>query len=155
MSTTPRVPTDRARSFATLLDSVFRVPGTRFRFGLDPLLGLLPGVGDAIGGGFGVYLLVLAFRLGAPPIVLFRMFVRFLADLLFGSIPLLGDLFDAAFKANLRNLDLLERYLSQPQETTRESLLVVILLSAALLAAVVGAVWLAIAAIQGLIGALT
>lgn len=138
----------RARDLARILDSAFRVPGTRYRFGLDPILGLVPGLGDAIAGGFGFYLLVLAFRAGAPPVVLLRMFANIVVDVLVGTVPLLGDLLDAGFKANLRNLQLLERYIARPRETRTRSLMLLLALGAALLAFVVGAIWLAVATIQ-------
>jgi hypothetical protein len=143
--------TDDARKVARVLDSVFRVPGTRFRFGLDPIIGLVPGLGDAVAGGFGVYLLVLALRSGAPPIVLFRMFANIGLDLLFGTVPLLGDLLDAGYKANLRNLDLLDRYLDRPQETSRKSLAIFVALLAILVLLIVGAIWLAVAAIRAIL----
>lgn len=155
MQTEPEDATGSARKLARILDSAFRVPGTRFRFGLDPILGLVPGLGDAIGGGFGFYLLVLAFRAGAPPVILLRMFANVGADLLLGAVPLLGDLFDAGYKANLRNLGLLERYLAQPAETTKRSLAILILLSAVLLAILVAVLWLAFAAVGALLGGIS
>lgn len=147
--------TRRARDLARILDSAFRVPGTRYRFGLDPILGLVPGLGDAIGGGFGFYLLVLAFRAGAPPVVLLRMFGNIIADVLLGAIPLLGDLLDAGYKANLRNLQLLERYIARPRETRTRSLVLLVLLATALLAFVAGAIWLAVETIQAILGGIT
>jgi hypothetical protein len=155
MQTELKETTGRAREFARILDSAFRVPGTRYRFGLDPVFGLIPGLGDAIGGGFGAYLLVLAFRKGAPPIVMLRMFGNIAADLLLGAIPLLGDLFDAGYKANLRNLSLLERFLDRPQETTRESRALFIILVTLLVVILGGATWLAIAAIEAALRAIT
>lgn len=143
-----------ARRFARIMDSAFRVPGTRYRFGIDPILGLVPGLGDAVGGGFGFYLLVLAFRAGAPPIVLLRMFANIGADLLLGAVPLLGDLLDAGYKANLRNLGILERYLARPEDTTRKSAAIFVVLTVLLLALVAGLIWVAVAAIRGLIGGL-
>lgn len=98
------------RKWAVLLDSAFRVPGTRFRFGLDPIAGLLPGAGDLVTGFFGVMILVHSVRLRVPKIVIARMVLNTALDLLTGVVPLLGDLFDAAYKANLRNLALLERH---------------------------------------------
>lgn len=146
--------TSRAREFARIMDSAFRVPGTRFRFGLDPVLGLVPGLGDAIGGGFGFYLLVQAYRAGAPPVVMIRMFANIAADLLLGAIPLLGDLFDAGFKANLRNLALLERYQADPERTRGRSFLLLMVLLVALLLIIAGAVWIVAAAIGALLGAI-
>src|SRR5688500_11825921 len=84
---------DRLRRWAWLLDEVFRVPGTNFRFGLDALLGLLPGGGDLAGGAISAYTLLVAARVGAPPSVLMRMGVNVVLDAVFGAVPLLGDLF--------------------------------------------------------------
>ena len=98
------------RKWAVLLDSAFQVPGTRWRFGLDPIVGLLPGAGDLVTGFFSVMILLHSVRLRIPKVVIARMMVNIGLDLLTGAVPLLGDLFDAAFKANLRNLALLERH---------------------------------------------
>lgn len=146
--------TGRARELARLLDSVFRVPGTRFRFGLDPLLGLVPGLGDAVGGAFGFYLLVLAFRAGAPPAVIGRMFLNIGADVIVGAVPFLGDLLDAGYKANIRNLGLLERYITRPEDTKKRSLALLIVLMVVLLFVVVAAVWIAANAIEAVLNAL-
>ena len=140
--------TRHARALSRLLDSAFRVPGTRFRFGLDPLLGLVPGLGDAVGGGLGLYLLVLAYRAGAPPVLMLRMGANIAADALLGAVPLLGDLFDAAYRANLRNLELLDRYLADPRETTGKSLAVLLALAVVIIAVLVAAVWLVAAALR-------
>jgi hypothetical protein len=94
-----------------LLDDRFRIPGTSIRFGLDGLIGLVPGVGDVATTAVSLYLVYRARALGAPKAVLARMIVNILADTAVGAIPLLGDIFDVAFKANRRNLDLLCRHL--------------------------------------------
>jgi len=98
------------RKWAVLLDSAFQLPGTRWRFGWDPIVGLLPGAGDLATGFFSVMILLHSVRLRIPKVVIARMMVNIALDLLTGAVPLLGDLFDAAFKANLRNLALLERH---------------------------------------------
>ena len=109
--------TDRAlpalRKWAVLLDSAFQVPGTRMRFGIDPIIGLLPGGGDLITGFFSVVILLHAVRLRIPKVIVGRMVINAGLDLVTGVVPVLGDLFDAGFKANLRNLALLERH-AQP-----------------------------------------
>lgn len=155
MPTERKHTTGHARELARILDSAFRVPGTRFRFGVDPILGLFPGLGDAIGGAFGFYLLFLAFRVGAPPAIMLRMFVNIGADVLLGSVPLVGDLLDAGYKANLRNLELLERYVVRPGETRKRNLVLLIGLLALLLAIVLSALWLAIAGVTAVLGWLT
>jgi hypothetical protein len=154
MERTPPHTTARARDLARILDSAFRVPGTRYRFGLDPILGLIPGLGDAIGGGFGFYLLFLAYRAGAPPIILIRMFGHIGLDVLLGAVPLVGDLLDVGYKANIRNLGLLERYLARPEQSTRRSLMLLVVLLALLVASVVGGIWLAVASMEALFSAL-
>ena len=98
------------RKYATLLDAQFRVPGTKFRFGLDPIAGIIPGAGDLLTGFFSVMILVHAVRLRVPKVVIGRMVVNAGLDMIAGLVPLLGDLFDAGYKANLRNMALLERH---------------------------------------------
>jgi hypothetical protein len=98
------------RKWAVLLDSAFQVPGTRLRFGLDPIVGLLPGAGDLVTGFFSVMILLHSVRLRIPKVVVARMVMNTGLDLLVGAVPLAGDLFDAGFKANLRNMALLERH---------------------------------------------
>jgi hypothetical protein len=100
----------RLERLAKLLDSEFRVPGTRFRFGLDGLVGLVPGIGDAAGLAISSYIVVEAWRLGAPPPILMRMIANLALDTAVGSVPIAGDLFDIAWKANKRNMDLLLRH---------------------------------------------
>src|SRR5215207_1034330 len=109
------------RTLARVMDDAVVIPGTRFRIGLDALIGLIPGVGDLAGGVTTAYALLVAQRLGAPPTVLFRIVWNVLVDTIFGSIPLLGDLFDAGFRANRRNAQLLERYVAAPERTRRSS----------------------------------
>lgn len=101
----------RLQRLARLLDSEFQLPGTRWRIGLDPLLGLVPGIGDTAGGAISLWLIAEAGRLGVPSSTLLRMLLNVLVDTTVGSIPVLGDIFDAGYKANLRNLELLERAL--------------------------------------------
>ena len=100
-----------AEYLVTLLDDRFRVPGTDFRFGLDPIIGILfPGIGDAVTGAGSVGLLALALRRGVPRVVLFRMILNILVDVLAGSLPIVGDIFDAAYKSNRRNLELIREH---------------------------------------------
>lgn len=101
---------DALRRWATLLDSAFRVPGTSIRFGLDAIVGLVPGLGDLSTPIFAVVLLVTGFRLRLPAIVQARMVLNAAIDMAIGLVPLLGDVVDVAWKANLRNLALLERH---------------------------------------------
>ena len=125
---TPSEPADplaRARTVARLLDSVARVPGTGIRFGADAIIGLVPGLGDIGGAALAGYLVILAQRLGVPRAVVLRMLGNVAVDTLVGTVPVLGDLFDVAFKSNLRNVALLERALERPGATTSTSRLLV------------------------------
>ena len=110
----------RLRSMAWLLDNSIPLPGG-FRVGLDALIGLVPGIGDAVGALISVFILNEARMLGAPRSVLMRMSGNILIETIIGAIPFAGDLFDAGFKANMRNIALLERYQSDPVRSTRSS----------------------------------
>ena len=101
----------RLEASADWLDSKFVIPGTKLRFGLDFVLGILPGVGDGVAAVPAAYLILEAQRLGAPPALCMRMGFNVLLDLAVGAIPLVGDLFDFGFKANRRNIALLKQYL--------------------------------------------
>jgi hypothetical protein len=107
-----------ARRLARLLDDAIPIPGTSYRIGLDPLIGLVPGIGDVLGALLSTWLLVIASRLGASPSVLARMGLNIAIDALVGSIPVAGDLFDAGWKANVRNLRLIEGWLERAASRT-------------------------------------
>lgn len=98
---------------AKLMDAQFRIPGTNYRFGLDGILGLIPGAGDLSTFGVSGYLIWIMAKNGASNYVLVRMGLNVVLDALIGSIPILGDLFDFAFKANTRNVRLMEQYYAQ------------------------------------------
>jgi hypothetical protein len=98
------------RALSSLLDSAFTVPGTSYRVGLDPLFGLIPGIGDLVSPLFTVGLLLQAWELGIPKVVQARMLINVAIDTAFGAVPLIGDLFDFAWKSNDMNLALLERH---------------------------------------------
>jgi hypothetical protein len=95
---------------ARLMDSRFKIPGTRFRFGLDPLIGLIPGLGDFTSFLISGYIILICARNGASGFVLARMTFNIFIDALIGAIPLIGDLFDFAYKANDRNLKLKQQH---------------------------------------------
>ena len=106
---------------AWLLDSSIPVPGTRLTIGIDALIGLFPVLGDLIGVALSSYIVSQASRLGAPRSVLLRMSFNVLVEGLVGIVPIAGDLFDAGFKANQRNVRLLGAWLDQPGRTVRSS----------------------------------
>jgi hypothetical protein len=118
-------PLARARALTRLLDSAAGIPGTSLRFGLDPILGLVPGLGDVAGAVLSGYVVLLASRHGAPTTVIVRMLGNVVIDTVGGTVPVIGDLFDAGWKANSRNLALLERHLGQSTATKRASRAVV------------------------------
>ena len=92
------------------MDSAYRVPGTSIRFGWDPLVGLVPGIGDVATASFAVTILYHAYLLGVPRVVLLRMVLNILIDLAAGLVPIAGDVADIAWKSNSLNLALLERH---------------------------------------------
>jgi len=120
----------RVRAVAILLDEAIRVPGTNLRFGIDPLVGLVPGLGDLLGGAASAYIVLEAARAGAPASVLLRMAMNVGIDTIVGGLPVLGDAFDFAWKSNTRNARLLARHLDAPVETRRASRALVVLLVA-------------------------
>lgn len=103
----------RVRALATLMDNAYLVPGTNFRIGWDSILGLLPGVGDVATSLVSASIIGYAMRLGVRKRVLVRMLANVGLDLSIGAIPIVGDLFDATFKANVRNVTLIERDLAR------------------------------------------
>ncbi len=111
----------RARALARVLDSAVGIPGTPIRFGVDAILGIIPGAGDILGAGLAGYIVMRAARRGAPPAVLWRMLGNVTVDTVLGTIPLIGDMFDVAWKSNLRNAELLERYAANPGTVTTRS----------------------------------
>jgi hypothetical protein len=142
----------RLRSLAWLLDNSIPLPGG-YRIGLDPIIGLVPGLGDAIGALISAFIINEARSLGAPRSILLRMIGNVAIETVIGAIPFAGDLFDAAFKANSRNLALLARYQLDPIGSRRSSRFFVIgfsLLLAAVVAFVVAVPLLVILALWNL-----
>ncbi|MDQ3208255.1 MAG: DUF4112 domain-containing protein [Gemmatimonadota bacterium] len=135
---------ERLRTVSRLLDSAFVIPGTRYRFGFDALIGLVPGLGDAVSAIFSGYIILQASRLGAPKSVVTRMIGNVALDTLVGWVPVLGDLFDVAWKSNLRNMALLETHLQQPAAARAGSRKALVLLGGVLLLLIVGAVALGV-----------
>lgn len=113
----------QAKKIAEIMDSLFVIPGTKWRIGLDPVLGLIPGFGDFVSNAIGLYPILLGMKYRISKAIIMRMVVNLAGDYLIGSIPLIGDLFDALFKANRKNTDLLERGLMEPGRTKGLSVL--------------------------------
>jgi hypothetical protein len=119
------------------LDDLFRIPGTRIGFGVDAILGLLlPGLGDLVSGTGSLALFLLAARSGVPKIVMLRMLVNVAVDALVGAVPIVGDLFDVAWKANRKNLELVRRHQTGPRRAQASDYLVVALAAVLVIVAV-------------------
>ena len=116
---------NRSKEFAELLDSKFKIPNTNIRFGIDPLLGLIPGAGDWLAGVISLYFLILAAIRGGKASVLGRMLMNILIDIVIGSVPLIGEIFDVGWKANLKNAELLQDLEQDSEKTERQSKIVV------------------------------
>jgi Domain of unknown function (DUF4112) len=102
----------RIERLAKLMDTAWGIPFTKWRFGVDSVVGLVPGAGDLVNLGVSVYTLMLAHRLGAPNALLLKMAANSGIDFGLGSVPVLGDIFDMFFKSNTRNLKMLTEFLS-------------------------------------------
>ena len=108
--------TSDIRTLADWLDTKFVLPGTKIRFGFDSVIGLVPGVGDLISTALGAYIIVRARELGAPKLLQARMIANLVIDTAGGAVPILGDIFDVAFKSNVMNVRLLLRWLEKNSE---------------------------------------
>jgi hypothetical protein len=144
----------RARELARVLDSAITIPGTGIRLGLDSIIGLFPAGGDAIGAALSSIIVMTALKQGVPRPVIWRMVGNVVIDTLIGTVPLIGDLFDVAWKANSKNAELLAQYEGAPEKTTTRSrgfaILVVVVLLLILAAIVAGGILIA-KAIWGLL----
>ncbi len=144
-----------AELLAKILDTTVKIPGTRFYLGLDPLLGLIPGIGDMIANLIGTVILVLAARLHVPQVVMMRMSLNLLINGTVGAIPIVGDLFSIWFRSHARNADLLRRAAVQPYREMQQARLyvagiiggtvVLLLLAIAAVLWIVATLWSAIA----------
>jgi ABC-type antimicrobial peptide transport system permease subunit len=132
------------RSWADLLDARFRIPGTRIRFGLDPILSLVPGLGDLASPIFAVVLLVHAIYLGVPRVVMLRMLANAMVDAVIGAVPIVGNVGDVFWRANLANLALLERHARPGVPPTRGDYVFLFAMAALIGALVIGPVVLGI-----------
>lgn len=112
---------EKLNRLAWLMDNSFRIPGTQIHFGLDGLIGLIPGVGDALGAIISSHILTQAAHMGAPKSLLLKMAFNIGLDAILGVIPVLGDVSDFIWKANQRNVELLSDYIEQPERTVTHS----------------------------------
>ncbi|MFP4221049.1 MAG: DUF4112 domain-containing protein [Phormidium sp.] len=139
---------NRLQRLSYLLDQSIPIPGTGYRIGLDPILGLFPAWGDAAGAVLSVYIVVNALQLGISKSVLLKMLSNILLETVVGVVPVFGDIFDATWKANLRNMRLLEAHLDSPSPGPRKPVnplvlaVVVVVLVLVLVAGIVGSLWL-------------
>lgn len=135
---------ERLRGLARVWDDLVRIPVIGRRIGLDAVVGLIPGVGDVAGALVASWGLVIAATLRAPASILGRMVVNIGIDALLGVVPLLGDLFDIGWKAQRRNLRLLEQWMDDPGGAVRSSTLTLVAIGLTLGAVFVGSIWLAV-----------
>lgn len=158
----PRTDEQRTRSLAEvealawLLDNSMPVPGTGGRrFGVDAVIGLVPGIGDIVSGALGLIVVWRGSRMGLPRIVVGRMLLNTLVDIAVGAIPILGDAFDLWFKASTRNLGLMRRHLERPDTSTRDDWLAVLLMVGVVIGIIVAIGWLIVSVVAALVGALS
>ncbi|MBC7660938.1 MAG: DUF4112 domain-containing protein [Chitinophagaceae bacterium] len=138
------------RRLSYLLDDAFLIPGTRFRIGLDPIIGLIPGIGDAFTSLISTYIVFAAMKMNISRWTLVRMIFNILVDSVIGIVPVAGDLFDAVWKSNEKNRILLEKNLANPQAKSADRWF--IMGAMVVLIAILGAtVYATIALIQWLI----
>ncbi|CAN5574974.1 hypothetical protein BH20VER1_BH20VER1_13740 [soil metagenome] len=123
---TPREVEPLFRWLALFMDNLFRVPGTNFRIGLDPIIGLVPGIGDTGSALISAMALVKAARMGLPKIILARMAVNILVNQIGGFVPLFGDAFSAWFKSNARNYKLLQEHAGPRRKSNRSDWIFVV-----------------------------
>ena len=140
----------RVRLLARVLDSAIRIPGTGISFGLDSSVGVVPGAGDVASALMSGYIVLASARMGVPPSVVTKMILNLGVDTLVGSVPVLGDLFDVGFRANLRNAALLDRHLADPKAAKRSSRLAVAAAIGGVILLAAGGIAIAILLVRGL-----
>lgn len=141
---------DRLRRLSHILDNAIPIPGTGYRIGLDPILGLFPGGGDTVTGAMGAYIIVEAARMGLPRKVIGQMVGNIVFDSLAGIVPVVGDLFDVGWKANVRNIALLEKHLQLSPKKRKSDFIFLIGLTLLLAIIVLGFAALTVFLIRGL-----
>ena len=126
----------RLRRFGRLMDSAIGIPGTKFRVGLDPIIGLIPGGGDTAGLIFSSYIVLEAARMGASKSALSTMAFNILLETVVGTVPVVGDIFDVTWKSNIRNIELLEEHLNVPRPVAQNRWFAILLIIGLALAVV-------------------
>lgn len=155
-SSEPKIITlERLRQISNLLDNAIAIPGTEYRFGLDPLLGLLPGGGDTLTAFFSAYIVWEAAQMGLPRETLMRMVWNIVFDTLLGFIPVIGDIFDVAWKANVKNISLIDAHLASPVPSQKVDKLFLILLLAGLILFVIGIAFVSVIVLRFIVNLFT
>ena len=108
----------RLKRLSHNLDEAFTIPGTERKIGIDPIIGLIPGGGDLIGGALSIYIMHAGIRMGMPRSVIIRMFGNIALEFIIGCIPIIGDLFDAMWKSNQKNVKLIEDSIISEEKNT-------------------------------------
>jgi hypothetical protein len=142
------------RRFAYLMDEAFVLPGTKFRLGLDALLGLIPGIGDVIAAVMSSWIIAGALRHRVPARIIARMVLNVAVDLIFGAVPVAGDVFDFLFEENMMNMRLLEKHRDRrrPPRSASQIALVLGMIVTFLVLLAIGLVFCVIALVIWLIG---
>ncbi len=153
---TDSIPSDspelrRLKAIANVMDSLVEVPVLRWRIGVDGLLGLVPGLGDVFGLGVSGYFIYVAAKMQVSGVVLTRMVLNVVLDAVVGAIPFVGDLFDFVFKANRKNLEILEKHVHDPARTHRRSMGFLLAFGASLFAGFLGVAYLVFLLAQALV----
>jgi hypothetical protein len=145
----PNASMKQVEFISKLMDKQFRIPGTNYRFGFDGIIGLIPGVGDVSTFAVSCYLITIMAKNGASGYVMGRMVLNVLIDAMVGAIPVLGDLFDFAFKANSRNIRLMQEHYVQGRHRG-SAWKIIIPIVIVLLLIMIGGIWLVYKALSGL-----
>ena len=124
----------RLKRLSERLDNTFTIPGTKYKIGIEALIGAVPIIGDLIGGILASYIMYSGMKMGAPPRIIARMAVNIAIDFAIGSIPIIGDLFDLVWKANKKNVELIEETTLLNEETNKINYLIVATLIVGLIA---------------------
>ena len=124
----------RLKRLSERLDNTFTIPGTKYKIGIEALIGAVPIIGDLIGGILASYIMYSGMKMGAPPQIIARLAVNIAIDFTIGSIPIIGDLFDLVWKANKKNVELIEETTLLNEETNKINYLIVAMLIVGLIA---------------------